>query len=180
MSFGQVFPARLAACYAAIASIEVDGFRDFGSPQFESLKSLLDNAQPKSEDERKTRATIQFLYRQNPSSFYKFLVNNKLECLVLWTEARCIVRYLGLRGLVYVKWNNVSHSYDVLPHRKAAARQTAVDAPHSSLDRIERTILRQTNAAPADAEEPPLLSLEATEPPSAAPTWASRVAANAD
>ena len=73
MSFGQVFPDRLAACYATLITIGVDSIRDFGSAQFGSIKALLDDAQPKSQEEHRARATIQFLYRQNPSSFYKFL-----------------------------------------------------------------------------------------------------------
>jgi hypothetical protein len=198
MSFAQVFPARLAACYAALASIGVDCFRDVGGPQFGSLKALLDEAQPKSEDEHRSRSTIQFLCRQNPSSFYKFLSNNKLECLVLWTEARCIVRHLGLRGVVYVKWNNGTQSYDVLPHRKSAARQNAGDEPHSAVDRIERTILsritapdyvRQADsldvppvpdAAGSAPLEAPLVLPDAGTASPAASTWASRVAVKAE
>ena len=186
MSFGQVFPDRLAACYAAISAIGVDSIRDFGSSQFGSIKALLDDAQPKSEDEHKARITIQFLYRQNPSSFYKFLINNKLGCLVLWTEAKCIVRHLGLRGIVYIKWNG-AQGYTVLPHRKAAARQTAVEAQHSAVDRIERTILSRSSAEdPAmgnEAEPAAEVSRDAADGsptlPSE-PTWASRVAVKAD
>ena len=200
MSFGQVFPDRLAACYAALITIGVDSIRDFGSSQFGSIKALLDDAQPKSQEENKARATIQFLYKQNPSSFYKFLIHNKLGCLVLWTEARCIVRHLGLRGVVYIKWNG-AQGYTVLPHRKAAARQTTEEAPHSAVDRIERKILCRITMpneplAPEppdppilpdehpEAPEPPVFSLKESEaepePPVALPTWASRVATKVD
>jgi hypothetical protein len=70
------------------------------------FEEQLNLAQPKTEDDQKNRSLIQYLYRKNPTNFCRFLVRSRLSHLILWTEAKCIVRYFGLRGVVYVKWDD--------------------------------------------------------------------------
>lgn len=73
------------------------------------FEEQLNLAQPKTEDDQKTRSIIQYLYRKNPTNFCRFLVRSRLNHLILWTEAKCIVRYFGLRGVVYVKWDDTAY-----------------------------------------------------------------------
>jgi hypothetical protein len=70
------------------------------------FEKQLNDAQPKTEDDQKNRSLIQYLYRKNPTNFCRFLVRSRLSHLILWTESKCIVRYFGLKGLVYVKWDD--------------------------------------------------------------------------
>jgi hypothetical protein len=75
----------------------------------EQFQNLLNQAISTESDDVHMRSAIQFLYRKNPSNFYRFLSRSKLEHLVLCTEAKCIVRHFGLRGLVYIKWDETGY-----------------------------------------------------------------------
>jgi hypothetical protein len=81
------------------------------------FETYLNDAQPQTENEVKSRMLIQYLYRKNPTNFCRFLVRSRLSHLILWTEAKCIVRYFGLRGTVYIKWENDKYNCSV--HKSA-------------------------------------------------------------
>ena len=73
------------------------------------FQSSLNKSQPSNDEESKTRSLIQYLYRKNPTNFCRFLVRSRLSHMILWTEAKCIVRHFGLSGIVYVKWNDIEY-----------------------------------------------------------------------
>jgi hypothetical protein len=81
----------------------------------EEFRDLLNKAQPQSKEDVQIRSLIQYLYRRNPNNFCRYLIRSRLSHLILWTEAKCIVRHFGLRGIVYVKWN--SSEYECSLHR---------------------------------------------------------------
>ncbi len=80
-----------------------------------SFQETLNNAQPQSDEEAMSRSLIQYLYRKNPVNFCRFLERSRLNHLILWTEAKCIVSHFNLRGVVYVKWDE--DHYECSLHR---------------------------------------------------------------
>jgi hypothetical protein len=109
----------------------------------EEFQLSLNNAQPTSDEEYKNRSLIQYLYRKNPTNFCRFLVRSKLSHLILWTEAKCIVTHFGLRGTVYVKWND--NSYDCSLHRHADSKIQEPDLENPSAPCAYKSVERNYN-----------------------------------
>lgn len=129
MSINRKFlPPRLLNNHRAITSARVVQTKVVDDETISELRTLLNDAQAQTEEERTIQKTIQFLYRQNAPAFYKFLVKNKMAYAALWTESKCIVRHFGLQGLVYIRWNHETQQYDIYPH-KALARNAAEAVP---------------------------------------------------
>jgi hypothetical protein len=108
-------------------SLDIDNIVEF--------QTYLNDAQPVSAEDSQTRSLIQYLYRKNPNNFCRFLVRSRLSHLILWTEAKCIVRHFGLRGVVYVKWND-DGVYECSMHKNVQSG-TGIDLEHPS---IQKTI----------------------------------------
>lgn len=110
-----------------------------------SFQHSLNKSQPISDDEVKMRSFIQYLYRKNPTNFCKFLSRSKLNHLILWTEAKCIVMYFGLRGIVYVKWND--SEYECSLHRNATNNLHEQNQEHPSVRNVYNKLYEQPRYA---------------------------------
>ena len=148
MSFRKFLPSRLLTIYRSIMSGSIVKGKVVDDEGLLSLKSLIMEAQAQGDDERTIQKTVQFLYRQNTSSFYKFLIKNKLAFLVLWTESKCMVRHFGLQGLVYIRWNDDEYVYDVFLNKKYGSggndrgeKLGEVEVEHCAIDRIASKVL---------------------------------------
>lgn len=144
MSFRQFLPRRLLSNYRSIMNGNLVQNKDLDPSNLQLLQALLNESQASSPEEECIQKTVQFLYRSNTSSFYKFLVKNKLAYVVLWTESKCIVRHLGLQGLVYIRWNQDSRIYEVSLHKNVLAKRhqnnSVETAEHTAVDRIVEKI----------------------------------------
>ena len=141
MSFRQFLPRRLQQNYRSIMNGNLVQNKAMDDNNLRLLQALLNESQAQNQDEFLIQKTVQFLYRQNTSSFYKFLVKNRLAYVVLWTESKCIVRHLGLQGLVYIRWNQDKRLYEVHPHknvldRQSHRRQLPEQKEHTSVSKI--------------------------------------------
>ena len=141
MSFRQFLPRRLQQNYRSIMNGNLVQNKAMDDNNLRLLQALLNESQTQNQDEFLIQKTVQFLYRQNTSSFYKFLVKNRLAYVVLWTESKCIVRHLGLQGLVYIRWNQDKRLYEVHPHknvldRQSHRRQLPEQKEHTSVSKI--------------------------------------------
>jgi len=83
----------------------------------EEFQRILNDSQPLSEQDICQRNVVQFLYRRNPANFCQFLSRSGLNSFVLWTEAKSIVAHFGLRGILYIKWDNESSRYVCSIHK---------------------------------------------------------------
>ena len=169
MSFRQLIPRRLQFNYDKIMKSNLVSTKIPDETNLGVLQSILNESKSNSDEENSIQRTIQFLYRQNASSFYKFLTKNKMSHVILWTESKCIVRHLGLQGIVYIRWNNEEKKYEVLPHKSIANRPVQnheeKQTSHTSIDRI----VSEVNGMPEVTIENSVGSV--TEPR----TWSSLV-----
>lgn len=93
------------------------------------VEGYLNASQPATDEDHKCRALIQYLYRKNPSNFIRFLVRSKLSHLILWTEAKSIVRFLGLQGVLYIKWNGTNYECSLHSNRDPSVQTTRPERP---------------------------------------------------
>jgi len=125
-------PQQVYDSYKAIRNSDLILSKTLDEKNIEELQTHLNSSQPQSDDENMTRSLIQYLYRKNPTNFCRFLVRSRLSHLILWTEAKCIVQHFGLRGVVYVKWND--QEYECSLHRNVN-HNTQGDMEHPSVQR---------------------------------------------
>lgn len=125
-------PQQVYDSYKAIRSSDLILSKNLDEKNIEELQTHLNSSQPQSDEENMTRSLIQYLYRKNPTNFCRFLVRSRLSHLILWTEAKCIVQHFGLRGVVYVKWND--QEYECSLHRNVN-HNTQGDMEHPSVQR---------------------------------------------
>jgi hypothetical protein len=91
--------------------------------------------------EKQSRSVIQMLYRKNPTNFCRYLIKSRLSHLILWTEAKCIVKYFGLIGIVYITWDE---KYICNIHRNID-NQSNKDNIYKSNDTNEKKYSHQKN-----------------------------------
>lgn len=127
-------PQQVYDSYKAIRNSDLVLSKTLDEKNIEELQTHLNSSQPQSDEENMTRSLIQYLYRKNPTNFCRFLVRSRLSHLILWTEAKCIVQHFGLRGVVYVKWNDHDHEYECSLHRNVN-HNTQGDMEHPSVQR---------------------------------------------
>jgi hypothetical protein len=136
MTCGSTFrlapPQQVYDSYKAIRSSDLILNKTLDEKNIEELQTHLNSSQPQSDEENMTRSFIQYLYRKNPTNFCRFLVRSRLSHLILWTEAKCIVQHFGLRGVVYIKWND--QEYECSLHRNVN-HNTQGDMEHPSVQR---------------------------------------------
>ena len=108
-SFKFAPPQHLYESYKCIRNSNLITNQSLDVENIYELQQHLNNAQPKNEDETTLRSLVQYFYRKNPINFCRFLVHSRLNHLILWTEAKCIVRHFGLQGVVYIKWDEGSY-----------------------------------------------------------------------
>ena len=125
-------PQQVYDSYKAIRNSDLILSKTLDEKNIEELQNHLNSSQPQSDEENMTRSLIQYLYRKNPTNFCRFLVRSRLSHLILWTEAKCIVQHFGLRGVVYVKWND--QEYECSLHRNVN-HNTQGDMEHPSVQR---------------------------------------------
>jgi hypothetical protein len=77
------------------------------------FQNILNEAQPTTPEDIALHRFVKGMYNENKHRFLSFIKNTSFECLVLWTESRSIVNYLGLRGVVYAKWTGKETLYSV-------------------------------------------------------------------
>ena len=101
------------------------------------FQNNLNKAQPSNDDESKARSLFQYLYRKHPTNFCRFLVRSRLSHMILWTDAKCIVRHFGLIGIVYIKWNDIE--YECSMHRNMN-NNSAITDEHPSAQKTYKSI----------------------------------------
>jgi hypothetical protein len=147
-SFRFAPPQRLYESYKAIRNSELIANKTLNDSTISELKDHLNASVPVGEDETTTHSLVQFLYRKNPVNFCKFLLRSRLNHLMLWTEAKCIVRHFGLQGVVYVKWDD--SQYECSRHRNfknnVQGNVCDDDTQLSQSDQNDANAIRGTNS----------------------------------
>ena len=136
--FRMATPQQVYDAYKEIRNSDLILNNTLNETNIANFQSSLNKAQPNTEEESKSRSLIQYLYRKNPTNFCRFLVRSRLSHLILWTEAKCIVRHFGLRGIVYVKWND--SEYECSAHKSVNNDFDAGNYEHPSIQTTYQAI----------------------------------------
>jgi len=148
--------------------------REVDDDSLNYFNSIMNEALPRSADDA-IYYFVKGMYNENKAKFISFIRNTNLECLVLWTDSRAIVRMLGLRGLVYIKWVGREGVYQISrynsPDQKQyhdEPRQSYKDSPepHQSYrDALEPSQDARQSGGDARQSGGDTPSQDATEPP---------------
>lgn len=99
--------------HGEVTDVEVKKFED-----------LLNKALPSSQEDYTLFLFIKELFHNNKNKFLKFIENSEYSCFIAWTENKCIMNRLNLRGRVYIKWDQENKQYIV---EKYVERKRDVD-----------------------------------------------------
>lgn len=113
-------PNNLFNGYKLLERSRVVNKKDRDEDALSYFEGILNKAQPSNDAEVPLRQLVRDLYFKNPGKFRSLIRGTSLECLVLWTESKAIVEMLGLRGVVYIKWNGPQNGYSVTEFRHTA------------------------------------------------------------
>jgi len=91
------------------------------------FQNILNEAQPATPEDIILHRFVKGMYNENKHRFLSFIKNTSFECLVLWTESRSIVNYLGLRGVVYTKWTGKDTLYSVTQFQSTDMDENVAD-----------------------------------------------------
>lgn len=122
-------PRVLYSCYNLIKKSRAVVKKENDDEALVYFQNILNDAQPKSAEDVILHRFVKGMYNENKHRFMSFIKNTSFECLVLWTESRCIVNVLGLRGLVYAKWNGPETLYSVTKFQPSNEEKETLDQP---------------------------------------------------
>lgn len=102
--FKFLLPKRLKDNYYTIRSIHKNEITD---ELIDEIERLINDSLPDLQDDKELvlKTMNQYLYRKNPNEYYRFLMKSKLFHLVLWTEAKSIVKHFNFNNKIHIKWN---------------------------------------------------------------------------
>jgi hypothetical protein len=104
-------PKSLYSGYSELRRSRVVTKRATDEEALSHFNKVINSAQPTEEGDRAIHKFIRGMYNENKRKFLSFIKNTIYECLVLWTESSVIVQCLGLRGVVYIKWDDAKRLY---------------------------------------------------------------------
>ena len=78
------------------------------------FQNFLNNSQPQGNEEKVLHRFVRGLYYENKRKFLFFIRYTSFECLVLWTETRAIMKFLGVEGIINIRWQNESRTFQVM------------------------------------------------------------------
>jgi hypothetical protein len=111
MSFKNFIPNRLRINYNILKNNKFTKSSENFQENITFIENILNDSQPQTPQEIYMRTMIQFMFRKNTEDFYNFIMKNKMNYFIFWTDSRHIVRHFRLQNLVYVKWNGSNRRY---------------------------------------------------------------------
>lgn len=121
------FSIKLQETFRAIMDCQLIRTRTASETNMGEFERLLNGCQPDSKDPVETGQyeTVQLIYGLNRAGWSR--ATGGAPHLVLWTDARSIVRELELSGVIYLSYDGTQ--YRVSKHEKHAEGRPLVDRP---------------------------------------------------
>jgi hypothetical protein len=77
------------------------------------FQQILNNSQPETPDEKLLYNLVHGMFLEGHNKFINYIRNTKMECFVLWCDARSIIRACNLQQVAYIRWDNNVRNYSV-------------------------------------------------------------------
>ena len=109
----MVLPSNLLKGYTSIKASSVVTMKNNSEEALLNFQKILNSTHPKTPTEYKLYKFVKDLYYGDMNRFLDYIKGTKFECLVLWTLTQNIVNFLGLRGVIFIKWTGRETLYNV-------------------------------------------------------------------
>ena len=168
-------PKSLYIGYRLLGESRLITKRDSDPEALQYFQTVLNKAQPVSSEELLLHRFVRAMYNENKNKFLSFIRNTYFECLVLWTDHVTIVNFTGLRGVVYIEWNNNNKSYTVSKFRtRGKETETETKTPVRNTNKYTQLDSKETDGEQGSEGEPEPAGEHDTETPTVAtPTVAT-------
>lgn len=117
---------RIYDLYRKLRETELVRTKKVTTQSMEVFCNLLNECSPGTPEETACRAFVRCMYYYNRVGFLKYigLSRNRVSALVLYTESKNIATFLGLRGVVHIRWNDDTSMYTVEAYIPRDLRRT--------------------------------------------------------
>jgi len=111
-------PQRIYDLGVALSKTALVQSKTASAENMQEFQTLLNQSWPVDEVEQAHRTLTRSMYFANKSGFMRYASNpeNRVRCLILWTESRQIAAHYRLMGVVHIGWSDDTHSYTVSPY----------------------------------------------------------------
>jgi hypothetical protein len=141
-------PKKLQTAYTALQNCQLLRTRTVDEKTLTEFQQLLNDCQPdlKTPDllYQAQFDMVRCLYTANHQGFVKMISGSSAECLVLWTEAKVIVRHFDLHGVLYLSYSKDTGLYSAQKHERTATTKDKSTKVRLSKDRMIATTIRTT------------------------------------
>lgn len=135
------FSQKLFESYKRIRNCALIKQKIVNEKTIAEFESILNDAQPKTDDELYEFGYVKFYYNINKTGYKQCIANTNGECTVLWTESKFIVSWFRLNGSIYISYDPKTHLYSVQPHNnKKADRKREEKSEDDNATEIEVTV----------------------------------------
>lgn len=110
-------PQNLYLAYKMLTQTALVKNKNYTEAELNKFEVILNTSLPLDEN-RTEYNLIKFLHHTNEFGFGKLVEGNVAEATVLWTDARTIVRWFDLSGILYLSYDRQSGQYRAKPHKK--------------------------------------------------------------
>jgi hypothetical protein len=98
-------PRTLFSGFSQIKNSRLVNKKNTDEEALSYVQKFLNAAQPVNEKETLMHDMVKTMYYADKRGFVRFLKSNSnIACMILWTEARAIVDFFGLRRVAYIRW----------------------------------------------------------------------------
>jgi hypothetical protein len=123
-------PQLLYTAQQQVAKARIVAKKEVDADSLAHLEAIINAAQPSSPEDLAQQRLIKGLYSEDKNAFMRFVKGKKFESVLLWTESRAIISYLGLKGVVYIRWDNDEKIYRVSEFVKPAVAPVVAALPN--------------------------------------------------
>jgi len=103
--------------------------RNYTESALREFESILNSCQP-DEETLTVHSVVKFFFMANNKGFGNMIRHNNAEAFVLWTNAKTIVRWFGLVGVVYLQYDKNTHLYHVDVHQALKNEDGSIKIPY--------------------------------------------------
>jgi hypothetical protein len=137
-------PQRLYQLYREVVACELVKTRKATPENMLQFQNLLNKAFPENELETHQRSLVRSMYTSSPVGFYNYIYQNRsrVGALSLWTESRCLAKFLRLSRVVYISFNETTQQYSVVqfvPREKRVTQRIATSYSSPSADASQQS-----------------------------------------
>jgi len=119
-------PDRLCRSYDLLKRTRLYVSQHTDGDSLNEFRQILNDSLPMTHNEWVMYNIISGIYHEDRNKFMVFIRNTKMECFVLWCDARSVSRMLNIHRSIRIKYNNTDKTYLVGIHQPSVGQDCSL------------------------------------------------------